>query len=432
MAEQTDLTSISSVQSLDLPDENFPCEYGEEKATKMNYMYTDANGHSKEYNAQEIRERTATLTKRKKSVKILVTGLTGTGKSSLINAMMGSDFTQTGIGPNACQKDIELHKHEYQGIRIKIYDTRGFGDSVSSEKHIIKNISTESSLRGFDLILITIRMDCRLGADIQKMLQAMSQLVDREMWRRTVVVLTFANNFLMQLEHKYTKMRVEAIRESMIRTIDEFRQKFQKHVTTRQNRELIANIPFVVASSIYDRFLPIDSDWLVTLWNTCILHCREEVRPFLKSFRYHRLVLELKVAIKKLLRLPSDEEMETREENVVWPPPPPFSHQIEETTFIRDSDGLTINQADFLEQTSSENNGKTIQIEDNMTESNEGSKNIIDNEVEIRNIDSINGVININSCVTIQEESSNRRSSVIIGLEEEIMSSWKSCLKHDK
>lgn len=251
----------------------------------------------------EVSQKKEKLKAREKSVKILVTGLTGTGKSTLINAMMGNIVACAEFGPKpVTSKPIEVHKGEYEEIRIKVYDTAGFGDSTISEKKILKNISTKTPRRGFDLILITIRMDSRMNKAVQQMLSTMGKLVDAEMWKRTVVVLTFANGFLMQVrendcsdgnkEYEYDQM--ERIKAEIKETFLEF-----AHIS---DTEIAQNIPFVVAGGLRNRNLPKDDDWLVTLWDTSVLQCRGEARNFLKCLRIKRLVMELRIILKGFMK----------------------------------------------------------------------------------------------------------------------------------
>ena len=97
-------------------------------------------------------KKSAKLKKRRHHVKILVMGLTGTGKSSLINAMMGDIVAKAQAGANPVQTEIEYHKGVHDGIRVKMYDTPGFGDESLSEKKILKKILKNAPKKGYDLI----------------------------------------------------------------------------------------------------------------------------------------------------------------------------------------------------------------------------------------------------------------------------------------
>uniref|UniRef100_A0A1X7V3X0 Uncharacterized protein n=1 Tax=Amphimedon queenslandica TaxID=400682 RepID=A0A1X7V3X0_AMPQE len=109
-------------------------------------------------------------------------------------------------------------------------------------------------------------MDNRLDADnAKKMLSSLGSNMEPEMWKRMIVVLTFANFFVFQLENGYQDFTEEAIKLQVERETEEFRQVFQEH--TGKDNKLVSQIPFILAGSMKQRKLPTDDDWLVTLWD---------------------------------------------------------------------------------------------------------------------------------------------------------------------
>lgn len=77
------------------------------------------------------------LTKLKKTkVNILITGATGSGKSSTINALFNSDKAKVGQGVNPETMDIK--KFEFNNIVL--YDTPGLGDGKEADIRHSKNI----------------------------------------------------------------------------------------------------------------------------------------------------------------------------------------------------------------------------------------------------------------------------------------------------
>uniref|UniRef100_A0A1X7V4N0 AIG1-type G domain-containing protein n=1 Tax=Amphimedon queenslandica TaxID=400682 RepID=A0A1X7V4N0_AMPQE len=296
--------SVGSVELFPSPNENIT---GEDDAITDEAEAT----HSVDKNEVEIKSEQ--LRKRKYSVKILVIGLTGVGKSSLINAMMGDIVAQSQAGAKACQEKIVCHRGEHDGIKIKIYDTAGFGETGIPEKKILKNIAENTPRKGYDLILIAIKMDNRLDADnAKKMLSSLGRLMDPEMWKRTIVVLTFANFFVFQLNNEYQGViKKEGIKFEVERKTQEFKEVFKQH--TGKDWGLVNEIPFVLAGSMMERQLPTDDDWLVTLWDHSILRCRTEVQPFLKRIRFQRLFVDLRLLIRNIFPITNDRRESTKQ-----------------------------------------------------------------------------------------------------------------------
>lgn len=292
MAEATPSESVVNILS---PNENLVEEPPPPQETTEQPM-----------DRKEVVRRSMTLKERKYHVKILVMGLTGAGKSSLVNAMMGDIVAKVQSGPKSCQSKVECHKGERDGIKIKIYDTAGFGDSIISEKKIIKNISESTPRKGFDLIIIAIKMTERLATDATQMLSSLGKLLDEEMWKRTIVVLTFANLVVTQLEEGYQDYTEDGLQIKINEQTKEFRDLFSDH--TKIDKNIVDSIPFILVGSFKRRELPTDDDWLVTLWDHSIIRCRTEVKPFLKRLSIQRLINDLRLKLRSIFIKTNNEE----------------------------------------------------------------------------------------------------------------------------
>ena len=143
----------------------------------------------------KAQKKVETLRRRGEPVNILVIGPTGSGKSTLINALkLGDTVATVGEGAASVTSQVEKYEGEYEGVNIRVYDTVGFSDSKGkSDKNIVREIAKANK---FDLILICLRMDSRSDDKVKKMFTVLSSLLNKEMWERTVIVLTFTNSFL--------------------------------------------------------------------------------------------------------------------------------------------------------------------------------------------------------------------------------------------
>lgn len=71
-----------------------------------------------------------------KQVNLLVTGPTGSGKSSTINSLFNMRVAEVGVGVDPQTKDIDCYKLE----NLVIWDTPGFGDSESADREYARQI----------------------------------------------------------------------------------------------------------------------------------------------------------------------------------------------------------------------------------------------------------------------------------------------------
>ena len=143
----------------------------------------------------ETKERIAVLREKGEPVNILVIGPTRVGKSTLINNLIGDTVARVGQGVQSVTDKIKEYEGAYEGVKIRVYDTVGFGDTKGkSNKSIINEMADANK---FDLVLICVRMDSRAYGDVRNMFTMLGKKLNEEMWKRSVIVLTFYNFFLL-------------------------------------------------------------------------------------------------------------------------------------------------------------------------------------------------------------------------------------------
>ena len=226
---------------------------------------------------QEMKGRIEALGRRPEPVNILVVGPTGVGKSTLVNALLGGIVAEVQRGATSVTAEMSMHEGKFMGVKIRVYDTVGFGDS--EERSSLSEIKEMVKANKFDLILACVKMDCRADEGVKKMFTTLSSIMPTEAWKRTVVVLTFANFFLLQGPSSTPDEQKEKEMKEEIKT---FRNQISKAV----NKEAFSDVPFHIAGRIGTEKgkLPTTDDWLCDLWVTCLQQCSDEARPLFQAY----------------------------------------------------------------------------------------------------------------------------------------------------
>lgn len=85
------------------------------------------------------------MAKAKEWGNVLVIGNSGVGKSTLINAVLGSEEAQAGIGTEGTTKHIRIYpepgtEKEYAGLSFRLIDTPGFEPSLLKQMQTIREV----------------------------------------------------------------------------------------------------------------------------------------------------------------------------------------------------------------------------------------------------------------------------------------------------
>ena len=233
----------------------------------------------------EMEKRIKALRDRGRPVTILVVGPASVGKSTLINAMFGKDVAEVGLGTSSVTSDVHPYEGEYKGVKIRIYDTKGFRDTGGkSYKNLLLDIAKHGQ---FDLILICSKLGGRADRD---MFSGLASVLHEEMWKRTVVVLTFANQF-KTLESVKESNEVES---GIKVQINEHKSCVLEFLSKSVDKEVLDKIPFCIAGLKDERKLPTVDDWLKTLWAMSINRSSDEACHFLSSnYEKYQTLIEI-------------------------------------------------------------------------------------------------------------------------------------------
>ena len=126
-----------------------------------------------------------------KSLKILVLGRTGSGKSTLVDNIFGKNVAKVSDGLEPGTLSVNVHKESIYGVDVTICDTPGLQDARGKEENYMKQVELVCS--DPDVIVVCFRMDGRWQNDDEDVVKVITENLGKELWDNTVIVLTHAD-----------------------------------------------------------------------------------------------------------------------------------------------------------------------------------------------------------------------------------------------
>ncbi len=124
----------------------------------------------------------------------LLAGRTGTGKSSTINSLLGSDIAPTGkYRPTTLE--VKKYQYSHQGVAYEIIDTPGLCDDLpeagNDEKYFAQ---IKAGVQEVDSLWYVTRLDdSRLSSDERRGIKLVSKALGSDIWKQAVIVFTYAD-----------------------------------------------------------------------------------------------------------------------------------------------------------------------------------------------------------------------------------------------
>ena len=238
---------------------------------------------------------------RSKSLRIVVFGKTGAGKSSLINTLFDERVAKEGDTIYAETKVVSSYTKvitlTINNICVTLWDTPGLKDPFSNGKETIKEIRDECDIRDIDLFVYCTCFDqTRLGQDDVDCIRDITKVFGDGIWKRALFALTFANlanvppsNKTQSLQ-EYFQSREKQWREGLHRVIKENVNLGEISIGK------IDSIP-VIATGYRDLPLPDGRNWFTDFWEACLLQVKFFTIPALIRATGDRVKGEIERAI---------------------------------------------------------------------------------------------------------------------------------------
>ena len=223
-----------------------------------------------------------------KSFCIMACGLTGHGKSTLLNGVIGRKMFKPGHSTTPETHQVMEFTEQCENSFITVLDTPGFNDLENEDQEIQEKCERVDTL----LYCISIA-ECRITDatrnQISTTVRRLKQVFNKKetIWKSCVVALTFANQAISRFEDD---SEIEDVTSQFNFIVEDWKKEIQR-ILSKECIDNYNEIP-IVATGVAKKPKLLRNDetaWLSTLWNTIYEESPDNGKAVLIHFNAFRL-----------------------------------------------------------------------------------------------------------------------------------------------
>ena len=220
---------------------------------------------------------------------LLVLGKPGIGKSTLVNGLIGQDVAKVSakgaIATHGVTREVECYPVVKGNVTVEVWDTPGLLDPEIDSEKTLQSVRVKCS--HVDLVLFCLNMNTTRiyeEGEETKMINMITGILGRQIWKKTIVALVQANMLIKRLECDHDDK-------------EQLKYVFDKNVKLWKsllgNKILVGDVKVVPVGYFRNPLLfPGDKKtWLSRFWMKAYKRLPEQKQPALAQINRDRLVI---------------------------------------------------------------------------------------------------------------------------------------------
>lgn len=210
-----------------------------------------------------------------KSISMLMTGKTGSGKSTLTNGILGFKEAKQGDAISGrCTTEVTSYGIQRNGVQIVVWDSPGLQDGTPFQKDYLEQMKSKCSEVDLTMYCTKVIETRFVRGEENPDVVAMGKLTKAlgvKFWKKTIIVLTYANT-LEAFNPEWEDLSKEEKAEKFWEKIEEWEKQIKVILIDdiKVPYEIVSEIRIFPAGHTRKPSLPGIDYWLTNLWFQCI------------------------------------------------------------------------------------------------------------------------------------------------------------------